>query len=130
MPSTDNFYAAAERRIGRYQLVLAALGTAGAAWLAGWNGAAGFAAGAAVSSLNFRWLKQGVDALSGKPAPRRLLWKFVGRYVLIGVAAYAILKYSSWNLKALLAGFFLFVAAVLVEICFEIWKMSSGSPSS
>jgi hypothetical protein len=136
---TEDFYAAAERRIWRFQLVLAAAGTAGAAWLAGAGGAAGFAVGAAVSSLNFLWLKQAVDAVADKAtgaetlAARKkrkaLVWKFVGRYLLIAAAAYAILRYTAWDIRALLAGLFLFVAAILAEIVFEIWNTSSGSPS-
>jgi hypothetical protein len=136
---TDDFYAAAERRIWRFQVVLALAGTAAAAWLAGWAGAAGFAVGAGVSSLNFLWLKQAVDALTEKAAGaevlatrgkrKALVWKFVGRYLLIAAAAYAILKHTTWDIRALLAGLFLFVAAILVEISFEIWNTSSGSPS-
>lgn len=141
MDAASDFYAAAERRIWRFQLALGVLGTAGAGWLAGWGGAAGFATGAAVSSLNFLWLKQAVDAVTEKAVGaetlptrkkrRALVWKFVGRYLLIGAAAYGILKYTAWDIRALLAGLFLFVAAILVEICFEIWNTSnSGSPSS
>ncbi len=141
MGAPSDFYAAAERRIWRFQLGLAILGTAGAGWLAGWRGAAGFAVGAAVSSVNFLWLKQAVDAVAEKAtgaetrATRKkrkaLVWKFVGRYLLIGAAAYGILKYTVWDIRALLAGLFLFVAAILAEICFELWNTSSsGSPSS
>jgi len=123
-------YAAAERRIGRFQAALGIAGTAGAWWLAGPGGAAGFAAGAALSTVSFRWLKQAVDALTEKAAgddtkaarkKRRLLVsKFAGRYLLMAAAAYVILKYTSWDVRALLAGLFLFVAAILAEICFEI----------
>ena len=126
----DAFYASAERRIWRFQLALGLLGT-GAAWgINGPAGAAGFAVGAAVSGLNFLWLKQAVDAVTEKatgaetlPARRqrrRLVWKFLGRYALIGLAAYGILKYTPWSLAALLAGLFLFVAAILAEICWEL----------
>jgi hypothetical protein len=132
-------YAAAERRIWRFQLALGLLGTAGAGWLAGWGGAAGLAVGAAVSGLNFLWLRQAVDAVTEKAAGaessgvrqkrRWLVWKFVGRYVLIALAAYAILKHTTWDIRALFAGLFLFVAAILVEICFELWNTSFGSRS-
>ncbi|HEV2114281.1 MAG TPA: hypothetical protein VGR50_09025 [Terriglobales bacterium] len=145
-----DFYAAAERRIWRFQLALAALGIAGAWFLAGRPGAIGFAVGAAASSVNFLWLKQAVNALANKavigaapaaiagpehpdanaseapaqPAKRRsssaVIWKFLGRYGLIGIVAYATLRYTGWNVKALLAGLFLFVAAILAEICVEI----------
>ncbi len=125
-----DFYAAAERRIWRFQLALALLGT-GAAWrINGPSAAAGFAIGAAVSGVNFLWLKQAVDALTEKAtgaetlAARRrrrvLVWKFLGRYALIGLAGYGILKYTPWSLTAALAGLFLFVAAILVEICREL----------
>ena len=129
MPPDSDFYAAAERRIWRFQLIIAALGGIVALSLAGPRAAAAFLAGAAISSLNFFWLKQAVDALAEKAAAgaatakrkhRLLVWKFLGRYALIGVAAYAILKYTVWNIKALLAGLFLFVAAILAEIVFEI----------
>jgi hypothetical protein len=132
-------YPAAERRIWRFQLALALAGTAAAALLAGWAGALGFAVGAAISSVNFLWLKQAVDALTEKAAgaasaptrkKRRLLvWKFAGRYLLIAAAAYAILKHTVWDIRALLAGLFLFVAAILIEICVELWNMSFGSRS-
>lgn len=145
-----DFYAAAERRIWRFQFALAALGIAGAWFLAGRSGAIGFAVGSAVSSVNFLWLKQAVDALANKAVaganaaavagaekmeasvsepPARLvkrrsssavIWKFLGRYGLIGIVAYATLRYTAWNVKALLAGLFLFVAAILAEICVEI----------
>ena len=126
----DDFYAAAERLIWRFQLALGLLGTGAAWWINGPAGGAGFAIGAAVSGLNFLWLKQAVDAVTEKAigaetlAARRkrrlLVWKFVGRYALIGLAAYGILKYTPWSLTALLAGLFLFVAAILAEICWEL----------
>ena len=123
MNAGNDFYVAAERRIWRLQLALGTLGTAGAWWLAGSGGAAGFAVGAAVSSVNFLWLKQAVDAVvetSTSRNRRLLVAKFVGRYALIGLAAYGILRYTAWDIKALLAGLFLFVAAILAEIFLEL----------
>ncbi len=128
--SDASFYAAAERRIWRFQLAFGPLGAAAAGLLAGIPGALGFAAGAAVSALNFLWLKKSVDLLAAKatgaePAAagrqrRGLVWKFAGRYLLIGAAGYVILKNTSWRIEAFLAGLFLFVAAVLAEIGWEI----------
>lgn len=130
LSTDDDFYAAAERRIWRLQAAIAAVGAGVAWWLAGAGAAAAFLVGAAISSLNFLWLKQAVDALVEKAtgaetrtARRRrrlLVWKFIGRYALIGAAAYAILKHTAWNIEALLSGLFLFVAAILAEIVFEI----------
>ncbi len=130
MPTDPDFYASAERRIWRFQIVIAVLGAAGSWWLAGLGAAAVFLAGAAISSLNFLWLKQAVDVLVEKATgtedrlerrkQRLLLWKFLGRYALIGAGGYAILKHTTWNIKALLAGLFLFVGAILAEIVYEI----------
>ncbi len=130
MTEFSDFYAAAEGRIWRFQLGIAVLGSA-VAWAFRDAAAAGsFAIGAAISSLNFFWLKQAVDALAekatgaearaAKKKRRLLVWKFIGRYALIGVAAYGILRYTGRNITALLAGLFLFVAAILAEICWEI----------
>lgn len=130
----QDFYAAAERRIRWFEIAIGALGVAGAWWLAGAAAAIAFAVGAVVSGLNFLWLTQAVDALveaattSGAAADPRatrrkrrlLVAKFAGRYLLIGLAAYVILKHTAWSVKALFAGLFLFVAAVLAEICWEI----------
>ncbi|GEM_PF-289686 len=157
---TSDFYAAAERRIWRFQLAFGALGIGGAWRLAGAPGALGFTMGAAISAVNFLWLKQAVDTLAAKAsaedaeappagtdlqaenrggaevadmqgfrpvgagrarrAGRRVIWRFLGRYALIAAAAYATFRYTAWSVRALLAGLFLFVAAILAEICVEI----------
>ena len=85
---------------------------------------AGFALGSAISWINFRWLKHAVDSLSGKRAQRaprpRLAVLAAFRYLILGGAAYAILRYSSISLRATLAGLFVSVTAVIVEIFFEV----------
>jgi galactitol-specific phosphotransferase system IIC component len=130
-PGSDaGFYAAAERRIWRFQWIIGIAGTVIAGAWAGPGGALAYAAGAAISTLNFYWLQQAVDALTqtvlgaGTPAAKRrrryLVAKFIGRYLLIGAAGYVILKHTAWRIEALLAGLFLFLAAILAEICVEI----------
>jgi hypothetical protein len=42
------------------------------------------------------------------------------RYLILAAGAYAIVKYSELSLAAALAGLFVAVAAVLVEILFEL----------
>jgi hypothetical protein len=81
---------------------------------------AGFALGGAISWLNFRWLKYVVDGLSGKRVRPRLVVLAGFRYLLLGGAAYVILSYSSISLGATLAGLFVSVTAVIVEIFFEV----------
>ena len=93
--------------------------------LAGLPGAIGFLLGAGASYLNFRWLKRLVDSLgatavSGRP-PRARVAVFLGlRYLLLGAGAYVILKSSAVSLPAALAGLFVSVAAVVLEIVFEL----------
>ncbi len=109
-------------RILRWMVACAAAGAVLALVLSGLAGAAGFGAGAAAGYLNFRWLKQLVEAL-GNPAkrPRARLAVWLGlRYVILGIGAYAILKYSAVSLGAALAGLFVPVAAVILEILFEL----------
>jgi hypothetical protein len=120
MDSDEPFFERALRRISRSILVLSLTGTVALLVFAGWRWSAGFAAGAAASWLNFRWLKQLVDALGGQ-RPRASLALFLGsRYLLLGLGAYAILRYSEISLPAALAGLFVPVAAVLFEILFEL----------
>jgi len=70
--------------------------------------------------VNFRWLKHAVDSLSSQRAPSRLVVLAGFRYLLLGAAAYAILRYSSISLRATLAGLFVSVTAVIAEIFFEV----------
>ncbi len=87
----------------------------------GWNSAAGFALGAAISWLNFRWLKKLTEAVGRPGGGGTRSAVFLGlRYLLLGGGAYVILRYSSISLAAALAGLFVPVAAVIVEILFEL----------
>ena len=82
-----------------------AIGVAGTVitWFA-WGGeaAAGLASGAVLSWINYRWMKQGVGTLARlsvaqtgsqrAQVPASVYLKFLGRYALLIVAAYAILR--------------------------------------
>jgi hypothetical protein len=127
-PSSDELLL--ERGIERIWKVMGAVAAGGAmvalAWR-GWTWSAGWLIGSAVSALNFRWLKQVTDALgSGEARPRKAV--FLGmRYVLLGAGAYVILKYSPISLPAALAGLFVSVVAVIVEILFELFYARNGT---
>ena len=111
-------------RILRLTLALIVLGAAVYFVKAGWRGGCGFLIGGLISYLNFRWIKRTVYALGeaagGKP-PRTSVAVFLGlRYLLMGVGAYAILKFSEISLIAALVGLFVPTAAVILEILIEL----------
>ena len=110
-------------RIARGTVALAAAGCLVCLILRGWRWALAYLLGAAASYLNFRWLKRVVDALGGaltaRPSPKFAI--LIGlRYVLLGAGAYAIVNFTSLSLPAALIGLFVPVAAVIVEIVFEL----------
>jgi hypothetical protein len=134
MAEDEEFYGAAERRIEWLIAGIGAVATV-ATWLVwGRTAAAGLAAGAILSWVNYRWMKQGVDTLARlSPAqagtqraqvPASVYLKFLGRYALLIVAAYAILRAFRPPVASLLAGFFSVVAAVLVEMVGQLFRHS------
>jgi hypothetical protein len=112
-----------ERVVGRITRITVVLVGAGSvvAWIAGgWSWAAGFALGGAVSWLSFRWLKQVVGAIGTERPPSNLAMKGVLRYLMIGAAAYVLLKYTTMSLRAGVVGLLVSSAAVLVEIVIQL----------
>lgn len=132
MAADEGFYAAAERRIEYFTLVVGAAGTLGAGILWGVSAAVGFATGAALSWLNFRWMKQGIGTLARLSTaqegaekirvPPSVYFKFLGRYALLILAAYVILRGFKLVIVSVLAGLFAVVAAVLVEMIGQLFR--------
>lgn len=155
--------AGTERRIGKAMWALGAAGTILCGLWKGWGWAAGFAIGAVLSALNFRWMKlaahavadaasgpsssaapgqasvsdtasaaataveEGVPEQSAPPRPAGAVWvRFVLRYALIGLVGYAIFKSSFVSLGAFFLGLFLFIAAILAEIAYQIYCAFEG----
>jgi hypothetical protein len=117
----DRLFERAVERIGKASFAIAAGGVILATVWGGWTWGAGFALGAGASWINFRLLKQVVDALGqSRPTKKRVAILAGLRYALLGGGGYAILHYSSVSLTATLLGLFVAVAAVIVEICFEL----------
>jgi hypothetical protein len=111
-----------DRAIGRIRAVMLWLGlggTATALFVYSWRHALGFLAGALASLANFRWLHQLAVSL-GEGGRRRVFWFLILRYALLGAAGYVIVKIFGLNLGAALAGLFVAVAAVIVEIIYEL----------
>ena len=124
---SENFYSGAIPRITRVMPVLAALGTLILVCCLSWRFAAGFALGCAIAYLNFHWLKRVVNALADRATSqqhrsergRGVFARFLLRYAVIAIAAYAILKFSPQSLYGMFAGLFLPVAAMACEAAYE-----------
>jgi hypothetical protein len=112
------------RRIHALMAILGAGGTIASALYGGWRWMAGFLLGAAASWINFRWLQQMVNALgqaARKKLPKARVAVFLGlRYLLLAAGGYVILNYSALSLVAALIGLFVPVAAVILEVLFEL----------
>jgi small-conductance mechanosensitive channel len=127
-PRAEPFYAGALRRIVRILLVLAVLLPAGIWWRYGFATAAGFFLGAAVSWLNFKSLVRGVEGLMeriveahSRERGASIVLRFLLRYVLVGIVAYAIFRGSSQAFGGFLFGLGLPVAAILGEAAYEVY---------
>ncbi len=136
-PETDSqvesFYGSALQRIRNFMLVLGPVLCALAWAMFGWRAAVGFLLGCVIAYLNFQWLKSGVSGLAdrvtntGKPlSGKGIVAKFLLRYALLGLAAYAILTSFPASLRGLFAGLFLPVGAIVCEAGYEVYAAMQG----
>jgi hypothetical protein len=94
----------------------------------GWRITLGFVCGCALAYLNFHWLKRVVNALGEKMSTaektksgKGVVVRFLLRYLLMGLAAYAIFTVSRASLYGLFAGLFLPVAGIACEAAYEAY---------
>jgi hypothetical protein len=130
MTAEGRFGASGLRRIEYWTAGFAAAGALVAAVRWGWLQAVGVLAGAAISWLNYRWLKQGVGSLAVLAAaqagaekvhiPKSTYVKFFGRFVLLLVVLYAVLSRPGWHGVAVLCGLFAVVAGVVAEMIYHL----------
>jgi small-conductance mechanosensitive channel len=93
---------------------------------------AGLAIGAALAWLNFRWLKQGLNALvaastaqAGKEKPAVPISSYFGmvfRYGLIALAVYVIFKFLKVPLVSMVVGLCALGAATVAASVYEILR--------
>ena len=124
----DLFHERAIPRMRRIMLFAGALLIGPVYWFYGWAGALGVAAGSAVSYINFRALVRGVESLGERIVNQQskergwtIILRFLVRYGLVGVAAYAIFKGSVLAFRGFLWGLCLPVAAMMAEAGVEAW---------
>src|ERR1700683_4704137 len=128
----DAQYAAIERRVERFLIVLGAAMTlaAGIGW--GTRAAVGAAIGTALCWLNFRWLRQGAASLirvgqaqadaEKAHVPPLIHMKFIGRLLLLLVVAYVILAWLRLPAIAFLCGLVAVVPGILIELVYELGR--------
>ena len=132
LTAADDFYSGALDRISRCMFILAVLLAAASFLRWGWRIALGFACGCAIAQLNFHWLTRVVEALGDrvaqaegvKPAKGMVL-RFLLRYLLMALGAYAIFTVSRASLYGLFAGLFLPVAGIACEAIYEAYAAIS-----
>ena len=131
---TVEFYAAAERRIGRLTLVLGL----GAALLAGFllslPAGIGVGVGAVLAWVNYLWLKEAAHAFTqlaasqaDTPRPHISPWvyvRFFGRYALIALVLYVMVARLAVPITSLLSGLLALGAAAMAEGIYEIFARS------
>ena len=120
-----------DRRLWKISVALGIPTCLAALILGGLDSGLGFLAGAVLSWINFRWLKQGVDHLlestrQTQPLPRRTvrtaIFKYFLRYALIGLSLYATFRIDILEVFGFFSGLLLVVAAVLVECVLQVIK--------
>ena len=121
------------RRVGLLTLGFGVAASIAAAALASWRAGAGFAVGAVLGWLNFRWLDRerrcrvrGARAtgLAAAASPKTVYYAFAGRYALIGLVAYGTVRLLHVPVLAILGGLLLLGAAAVAESLYEVFTGS------
>lgn len=123
-------YLESEKWIAHLTLAVGALAALPVWWFRGPAWGAGIFVGAALAWLNFRWLRQGLDALTAaataqadqpKPqVPITTYFKAAFRYGLIALAVYVIFKYLNVPILSMIFGLCALGAATLAVSVYEI----------
>ena len=124
----EAFYLRAIPRMLRVMVISAAALLWPAVHVYGWKGMLGFAAGGAVSYINFQVLVRGVESLADRVVNRQsreqgrvIVLRFMLRYALVALIAYAIFKSSSFAFHGFLWGLCLPVVAMMIEAAIEAY---------
>jgi ATP synthase I chain len=127
-PKVERLLGGAVGRIRHTMLILGAIAVLIAWPIWGWRIATGVLLGCVVSYVNFRWLERALNSLaerittaSSKVSSTGTVFRFLLRYVFIGIGAYVIFKGSADGLYGFLGGLSLTVAAILCEAAYEAY---------
>lgn len=119
-----------DRRLNRSSLIVTVLAMPLALVMHSTKAALSIGAGAALSYINFHWLKQAIDfvVLNGAEGNlgRRVMFRFVARYALIALFLYVTIRGSVLNLLFVFAGLLVYVVAILIECVSEVCRVLIG----
>lgn len=116
------FYDRALRRIDRIAIGVAVIFTVGVFVVRGGREAVGCAIGAVLSLLNLLLWKRAAGAVTGgdERTSSSSAALFALRYLLLGGIVFVIIKYFEVSFLAVLAGLLVSVAAIILEILYEL----------
>lgn len=124
---SEIFYGGAITRIARLILWLAFPAALGSGLWMGWQAAIGTAVGALAGYESFTSLARGVNSLAdritntgSRESGKRVITRFVARYVIVGVVAYVIFTVSRTALYGFMIGLCLPVLAMMCEAGYEL----------
>lgn len=127
---------ATERRIAWLTPTIGVVAALAIAFAGRRDWAAGVAVGSILAWFNFRWLRQGMDALaaaanaqSGTPkthVPIGTYFRALFRYALIALCLYVIFKLSAIPLVSMVFGLFALGAAAMAASVYELWRPATG----
>ena len=122
--TADSSYRATESRISVLTLLLGAVAALPVAFFDGWRWGIGIFIGAMLAWVNFRWLKQGLYALTAASTaqadqkkatvPIATYFKALFRYGLIALAVYVIFSYLNVPVLSMVLGLCALGAATIV----------------
>lgn len=119
MTDDTGFYDRALRRLDRIALVLAGAVVVAMTVREGWRGALGAGGGAAFALFSFRTWKRVASAVSGETGSRP--WSaLLIRFAILAATLFVIIRYFGVSAWAVLAGLLVSVAAVVIEIVYEL----------
>ena len=116
---------AVERRVWRNILAVLACAIIAAAIFADLHFLLGLILGGGLALLNYRWLHSSLRAILGtgnRSAPPGTSMKFIARWLLIAIMAWAANRTGYFDAVGILAGLFAPAAAVMLEAVYVTYK--------
>ena len=130
MSNEDASFEGLERRLDRTSLVIAVIAAPILLFWVSAKAALSVVAGGVLSYINFHWLRQAVDFVILQGAAgnigRRVMFRFVARYALIGLVLYVTIRSSVLDLAFVFAGLLIYIVAILVECVTEVCRVLIG----